>query len=97
MAKPIFVVRCPSEQYSGFKGKEVFHEQQKKLQEKLEDYHVISLMDGSIEEHQLELFNVTNTTDIEIEELKNKVLDDLSIWDNTLLDGLDDLEDEYSK
>lgn len=93
MAKPIIILRCPSIKYASDRGKDLFIEQQKKLQEKLDDYHVISLFDGTVEEHEIECFNVTNTTDIEIEELKQKLLNDLSIWDNTLLDGLDEFID----
>jgi|688.fasta_scaffold1070792_3 hypothetical protein len=97
MAKPIFILRCPSIKYTTEKGQELFKEQQRNLQEKLSDYHVLSLLDGTVNEHEVECYNVTNVTDIEIEELKQKVLDDLSIWDNTLLDGIEDLDDEYSK
>jgi hypothetical protein len=96
MAKPIFILRCPSGHYTNGDEKRFF-EQQNKLQEKLSDYHVISIMDGTIREHEVECYNVTNISDIEIEEFKQKVLDDLSIWDNTLLDGLEDLDDKYSK
>jgi hypothetical protein len=97
MAKPIFILRCPSVNYMTERGQTLFREQQQKLQEKLSDYHVLSLIDGTVVEHQIEVFNVIDATDIEIEELKQKVLDDLSIWDNTLLDGLEDLDDKYSK
>ena len=96
MAKPIFILRCPLGHYTNGDEK-LFLEQQSKLQEKLSDYHVISIMDGTIREHEVECYNATNATDIEIETLKEKILDDLSIWDNTLLDGLEDLDDKYSK
>ena len=95
MAKPIFILRCPSNNYMTERGQNIFKEQQRTLQEKLSDYHVVSLIDGTVIEHQIEVFNVSNATDVEIEELKEKVLDDLSIWDNTLLDGIDDLDNDY--
>lgn len=76
MSKPIFIVKLP-QQMVELAGKKHFEQIQLDLDKKLYDYHVLVAMDSSIEKTEFECFNAVNVTDVEIEELKEMVLNQL--------------------
>ena len=75
MSKPIFVVRIPMD--SSYDNESLYHIG-KQLQSQLYDYHVLPLLDSGTEVLQFECFNAVNTTDIELQELKDLVLKQLA-------------------
>lgn len=76
MVKPIFIVKLPQ------------HASQKEVHDSLkllsrmtklhEEYHVMPVITKETNDIEFEVLNVLNSTDIEIEELKNKVLKQLT-------------------
>ena len=71
--KPIFIVRAPSN---------IPFDNVKMVQEYLQDhivndYHPIVVYDNTVKEWTFELYNVQNATEIEIEELKKEVLNNI--------------------
>ena len=75
MSRPIFVVRIPTDTVH---TPEQLYEISKQLQSQLYDYHVLPLLDGRAESIQFECFNAINVTDVELEELKSLVLNQLA-------------------
>lgn len=69
MTKPILVVRFPYK--DGFN----YEKQLKHVQEHpvSQDYHVLVTRESDLEELKFETHNVLNATDIDLEELKNKL------------------------
>jgi len=75
VTKPIFVVRIPGNRINI--SIEQFTENLNSVIG--EDYHpLLVLNDNSITEYQFELYNVQNASEIEIEELKKRVLTNLN-------------------
>ena len=75
MSKTIFIVRIPMD--SSYDNESLYHIS-KQLQSQLYDYHVLPLLDSGVESIQFECFNVVNTTDVELQELKDLVLKQLA-------------------
>ena len=73
MAKPIFVIRFPYPENETIRQK--YLQQYKMIGEMLSDYHVICPMDNSVERAEFECYNAINATDVEIEQLKQMVLE----------------------
>ena len=73
VAKPIFIIRFPyvKEQHIVDKYLKMY----KELGEQMTDYHVLCPMDNSVERVEFECYNAINATDVEIEELKQMVLE----------------------
>ena len=70
MSKPIFIMRFPY----NIMDKDVFLEHYEMVGKQLNDYHVLAVMDNSIEAVTFECFNAPHT-EIEFEELKHQVLE----------------------
>ena len=70
MAKPILVIRFPYD--------EIFIKEMdninKKLERKIDDYHVLPVIDNYAKQIKFECFNSPHT-EIEFEELKSRVLE----------------------
>jgi hypothetical protein len=47
----------------------------KEIGEQMTDYHVLCPMDNSVERVEFECYNAINATDVEIEELKQMILE----------------------
>jgi hypothetical protein len=81
-AKPIFIIRFP---YS--EGNTTHYDSAYKMvTDRLIDYHVLYLMDNIVEKVEFEVFNSTNATDKDIEELKTTLLKSFSNLENESLD-----------
>ena len=68
MTKPIFIIRIPYETLTLELLDEV-----SKMDKKLNDYHVLSLMDSSIKNVEFECYNAMNCDNTDIETLKEYV------------------------
>jgi len=73
MAKPIFIIRFPYSQDPN--QMERYSKTYKEIGEQMTDYHVLCPMDNSVERVEFECYNAINATDVEIEELKQMVLE----------------------
>ena len=71
MSKPILIIRFP---YIKDLDREQFEHYYKQVGEQLPDYHVLSLIDSLAERVEFECYNSPHT-EIEFEELKNKVME----------------------
>jgi hypothetical protein len=71
MSKPILIVRIPN---NTNKSVEYLNSVFSILGKKINDWHVIPFMCGSVDKIEFESFNSMNSTDIEIEELKTEIL-----------------------
>jgi sialic acid synthase SpsE len=112
VSKPIFIIRFP---FISNHDKSKFEAYYEHVSKQLHDYHVLSLIDNSVNKVEFECYNSPHT-EIEFEELKQTVLktfkvipseinqsdisdaiewddEDMSDWDCTLMDGLEDEED----
>jgi hypothetical protein len=74
MSKPIFIIRFP---HAAINNEDKFLELYKQISEQLVGYHVLSLLDSSIQRVEFECYNAPHT-DIEFEELKRIVVDMLT-------------------
>ena len=72
MAKPIFIMRIPIETVKVF-GPEQFETVSRKLQRKLKDYHVLTMVDNAVTEAQFECFNADNVAEKDIKDIKEMV------------------------
>ena len=93
MAKPIFITRIPYRYFAG--EQEMFERTLKLLRKDLPDYHVLLCGDSTIEAARFECFNAGDVPTITIEEIQEKIFstieaNELSDWDVTLMDGLED-------
>ena len=73
MSKPIFIIRFPYTENKEIKTR--FLGQIEEIRMTLKDYHILTPMDNSIERVEFECYNAINATDVEIEELKQMVLE----------------------
>ena len=73
VAKPIFIIRFPYT--NNFDQMEKYLKTYKEIGEQMTDYHVLCPMDNSVERVEFECYNAINATDVEIEELKQMVLE----------------------
>jgi len=73
MSKPIFIIRFPIE----IKIEKLI-EWNQELENKLHDYHVLGIIDSSVDKVEFECYNSPHT-EIEFEQLKNKVYEMLYI------------------
>ena len=73
MTKPIFIIRFPYIENPDIMEK--YLKTYKEIGEQLSDYHVLCPMDSSVERVEFECYNAINATDIEIEKLKQRVLE----------------------
>ena len=73
MSKPIFIIRFPIE----IKIEKLI-EWNQELENKLHDYHVLGIIDSSVDKVEFECYNSPHT-EIEFEQLKNKVYEILHI------------------
>ena len=74
MSKPIFIIRFP---YIRDLHREHFERYYRQIGEQLHDYHVLSLIDSSVEKVEFECFNAPHT-EIEFNNLKQMVMETLS-------------------
>ena len=76
MSKPIFIIRFP---YIRDLRREHFVGQRyyRQIEEQLHDYHVLSVIDNSVEKVEFECFNAPHT-EIEFNSLKQMVMETLS-------------------
>lgn len=74
MSKPIFVIRLP---YTEGIDRETFKKVYKEIDEQLDDYHVLCLLDSKSERVEFECYNAPHT-EIEFEELKKTVLETIN-------------------
>jgi hypothetical protein len=72
MSKPIFIIRIP--QVESEQNREYVIEQTMKVAKKLDDYHVLPVIDSYTSEIKFECFNAPHT-EMEFEELKRRVLE----------------------
>lgn len=72
MTKPIFIVKC-----SDVISRAELNSIAERLANQLLDYHVLVITPPNVEDIEFEVLNVINATDIEIEELKEKVLEQI--------------------
>jgi|LakMenE18May11ns_1017448.scaffolds.fasta_scaffold9665596_2 hypothetical protein len=70
MSKPIFIIRFP---YHVSLDKETFEQHYKHIGEQLSDYHVLAMIDSSVDRVEFECYN-SEHTDIEFEQLKEQCL-----------------------
>jgi hypothetical protein len=73
MTKPIFIIRFPYTKDLSLM--ERYSKTYEEIRKQLSDYHVLSPMDNSVERVEFECYNAINATDVEIEELKQMVLE----------------------
>jgi hypothetical protein len=76
MAKPIFIMRIPIETVKAFSW-EQFETVSRKLQRKLKDYHVLTMVDNAVTEAQFECFNADNVTEKDIKDIKEMVFNSI--------------------
>jgi hypothetical protein len=93
MSKPIFITRVPYQYFAG--EREMFERTLKTLRKDLPDYHVLLCGDSTIESTQFECYNAGDVPEITIQEIQDKIFttietNELSDWDVTLMDGLED-------
>ncbi len=74
MSKPIFIIRFP---YLEDLNRAQFERYYRQIGEQLHDYHVLSLIDNSVEKVEFECFNAPHT-EIEFNNLKQMVMETLS-------------------
>ena len=72
MAKPIFIVKSPDTI-----SRAELNSIAERLVNQLSDYHVLVINPPNTEDIEFEVLNAINATDIEIEELKEKVLEQI--------------------
>ena len=73
VVKPIFIIRFPYT--NNFDQMEKYLKMYKEIGEQMTDYHVLCPMDNSVERVEFECYNAINATDVEIEELKQMILE----------------------
>jgi hypothetical protein len=73
MAKPIFIIRFPYTKDLSLM--ERYSKTYEEIRKQLSDYHILSPMDSSVERVEFECYNAINATDVEIEELKQMILE----------------------
>lgn len=73
VVKPIFIIRFPYT--NNFDQMEKYLKMYKEIGEQMTDYYVLCPMDNSVERVEFECYNAINATDVEIEELKQMVLE----------------------
>lgn len=73
MSKPIFIIRIPASI-----PKEPLKEQMEYIQKTLQDYHIVPVRESGINRVEFECYNATNTSDKDIEEIKQIVLNHLN-------------------
>ena len=73
VAKPIFIIRFPYTENPNWMDK--YLKMYKEIGEQMTDYHVLCPMDNSVERVEFECYNAINATDVEIEELKQMILE----------------------
>ena len=93
MSKPIFITRVPYQYFAG--EREMFERTLKTLRKDLPDYHVLLCGDSTIESTQFECFNAGDVPTTTIDEIQKQIFNmleanELSDWDVTLMDGLED-------
>jgi hypothetical protein len=93
MSKPIFITRVPYRYFDG--EREMFERMLKTLRKDLPDYHVLLCGDSTIESTQFECYNVGDVPVTTIEKIQDTIFktietNELSDWDVTLMDGLED-------
>lgn len=71
MSKPIFIIRIPF--LENQTDRDILESHIQKIEQKLQDYHTLAVIENSINEIKFECYNAPHT-DIEFEELKNMVL-----------------------
>jgi hypothetical protein len=71
MSKPIFIIRFPEMSFED--GEKAIEHVKTTVKEHLHDYHVLPVVDRTIDSIQFECFNSPHT-EIEFEELKENVL-----------------------
>ena len=76
MSKPIFIVRIPVD-FAKKEGVQRFEEVQKQLQAKLNDYHVLAIVDSSVEALVFECFNADDAEQKNIQEIKEMIVESL--------------------
>jgi hypothetical protein len=75
MSKPIFVMRFPHQQDL---DRELLQKAFRQVSESLEsDYHILALIDGSVNRTEFECYNAPHT-ELEFEELKKSVLETIN-------------------
>jgi len=72
--KPIFIIRTPSH----VPNSHIKHVWEMMHQQIGNDYHPLIVLDNSIKEWTFQLYSAQNTTEIEIEELKKIVLQNIN-------------------
>jgi hypothetical protein len=72
MSKPIFIIRLP--QPEAEQDRDYVIEQIMKVAKKLDDYHVLPVIDSYTSEIKFECFNAPHT-EMEFKELKRRVLE----------------------
>lgn len=81
MSKPIFIVRIPHvlrEQ----EGVERFEELQRQLQAKLDDYHVLAIIDSAVDAVAFACFNADDAEQKKIDEIKQMISESLKSGKN---------------
>jgi hypothetical protein len=73
MSKPILIIRIPIIEKELYREKLV--NEIKCLQKEITDYHIITLLENSIESIQFECFNVLEKDNLDLEILKKEVED----------------------
>jgi hypothetical protein len=76
MAKPIFIVRIPTDSVSR-QYAEHFDRMARDLQSKMPDYHVLVMMDNHVKEAQFQCFNSDMVPEIELDALKEMCMNAL--------------------
>ena len=96
MAKPIFIVKIPVRINDEQQRAQLEHVG-RDLQTKLKDYHVLTIAENRNDDKgiQFECFNVGEVAETTIQEIQEKIFkiietNELSDWDVTLMDGLED-------
>jgi len=76
MSKPIFLMKVPVSVIDQEGGRSHIETIQKGLESKLEDYHVLVMVEP-IQRAEFECFNSSDAQDREIEEIKKEILDSI--------------------
>lgn len=78
MAKPIILITVPYHDWVEASSSTTFENTTAQLVEILDDYHVLYAPEKTqTESIKVQVFNAINSTDIEIEELKNKITNEI--------------------
>ena len=73
MAKPILIVRVPNESFEAMSSEKEQGTYVDDGMKRIDDYHVIVVNDGSIEEIKFEAFNDKDFKEIQLDELKKHI------------------------